>query len=459
MPPSTRSRSRLTAAGLATALAASVVVTAAPAAQAAEAAPASLSWSISQQFVDHLSTRVLSDGAAFDSATSTFSFPGEATSVAANGDVTHSYDGSVRGAFAMGPTEYYAVTIADPEVTVESDGDGAVTALVSAKNAAAGGNPAAETDPKRVTVAEFGDAAITATGVSATPDWAGVLPADSAPATALGVKAGQPVDGKSFHPDFLAQLTAGVRAHFYASGSTSDPKKSPGVVTGQAVPSVTATVTEASYDDGVTLAIRGAGFNPVTNPGDDGVYVGLAPADAVIDYSDRENGMTAFAIVDWVRASDFSGGAFSRSLTARTEKLKPGTAYVLHTWQAHTHSNTSQDTITPVQIDWSKLQAPVVRVKPTMSVKLGKAATTRAAGKATIAVSGRQGAATGKVRVQVLRQKKVVKRLGVVTLNRAGKVTVTLPRGARGWRILKVSYLGDTGYTAITKSVRFRIKK
>ncbi|GAB2885720.1 hypothetical protein [Nocardioides pacificus] len=458
MSTPTRLRSRLVAAGLSTVLATSVLALAGPAAQAADpvAAP-SLTWSISQQFVDHLSTRALTGGASFDADAQVFSFPGEATSVAADGDVTYSYDGSVRGSFAMMGTEYYAVTIAEPQVTVEADGDGAVTAVVSATNAAAMGNPASSTEPTRVTVAEFGGATTSAGGTSATLDWAGVLPAGSARASELGIAEGKPVDGQSFHPDFLGQLTPGVRAHFYASGAGSDAKKGPGAVSAVAVPTVTATVTAASQADGVTVGVRGVGFNPATNPGDNGVYVGLAPADTEIDFSDRESGTSPFAVVDWVMASRFTGSTFAASLVAPTEKLTPGTEYAVFTWQAHTHSSTTQDTVTPVTIDWSALQAPA-KVRPALAVKVGKAPTTRAAGRAVVTVRGSEGAATGKVKVQVLRGSKVVKRYAA-TLNRAGKVTLRLPSGAKGPRRLTVRYAGDASYTAVGRTVRFRIKR
>ena len=75
-----------------------------------------------------------------------------------------------------------------------------------------------------------------AESLTATPDWAGVLPADSAEATGLGIGAGKPIDGKAFAPSFLGQIDTGLRAHFYASGSGSDPKKAPASFTATADP-------------------------------------------------------------------------------------------------------------------------------------------------------------------------------------------------------------------------------
>ncbi len=226
----------------------------------------------------------------------------------------------------------------------------------------------------------------------------------------LGLSASQPVDGESFHPEFLGALTPGVRAHFYNSGTgSSNPKKPVGTLVATTVPSVTTTVTGASVTHGLDVKVEGTGFNPTTNPGDAGVYVALAPADTVIDYGNRAS-MAAMTAVNYVMPSDFAGDSFTTVLNAPTEKLVPGKEYAVFTWQAHTHSNTTQDTKTPVAIDWSVFApapaptpapvptpAPALQVKPKVKAKVAKAPSTKKAGKAVVTLTGKAGTVTGKV--------------------------------------------------------------
>lgn len=450
---------RRLAAGVAGTLVAGLcaATTVASPAHAAPAVPATLTWSISQQFVEHLSTQTLTGGATFDAASKTFAFPAKGTVTAANGDVTRSYSGSVKGAFAMGGTEYYSVTLTDPAVTVEPDGDGVVTATVSAANAAAQGNAAATTAPTRVTVTEFAGAATTGAVVTATPKWAGVLPADSPAAVALGIPAGKPVEGKSFAPAFLSALTPGVRSHFYASGAASDEKKAPAPL-GITGPRVAAAVTSSSYAAGVTVKVDGIGFNPTSTPADQGVYVALAPADTVINHNDRAS-LAALPAADWVTTARFTGDTFGTSIVASTDKLVPGKAYAVFTWQAHTHSNPSQDTVTPVAIDFSTLVAPITTqkaTKPAIALKLKKPAAKRA-GKVVVKIKGDKTPATGHVSATIKKGKKVVKTLSS-TLNAKGRTVVKLPKAKPGkWKVV-VRYTGDKANLPIRDAISYRIR-
>lgn len=337
-------------------------------AQAADetAAPLSLRWEISERFDNHLSTHVLEGGATED-AEGVITFPGGVgTYDATTGEASVAYEGSVAGSFvAVGATQY-TVTVADPVVSVDAEGAGEISAVVSAWNTGGMGNPEASTDPTRVVVTTFdasegwtdGDGVGT---LAATPDWAGVLPAGSQQATDLGIGAGKPVDGQSFSPAFLGALTPGVRAHFYASGASSDTQKDPSPFVAEAAPVAPPTVTYetlgANPTEGLTLSVEGQGFRAVTQPGDNGVYVGLAEAGGLPPVEDRE-GQDAFAAVDWIMPSRITEGAFASVLNAPTAKLDPAKQYAIYTWQAHTHSNVSQDTETPVTIDWSQLAPP-----------------------------------------------------------------------------------------------------
>ncbi|GAA3546586.1 HtaA domain-containing protein [Nocardioides daeguensis] len=220
---------RVLAALTAGGVAATALALSAPSPAQAVAAVPELQWEISQQFDDHLSTHVLTDGAT-ENADGVITFPnGVGSYDAASGVTTMAYDGSVAGSFENMGSTFYTVTIADPVVTVDRTGKGSLSAVVSAWNAAAMGNPEASTDPARVVVTTFqagtGDWTVAegAATLADTPAWTGVLPA-GAESAALGIPAGKPVEGGSFAPSFLAQLTAGLRAHFYAS-ATGQPKK------------------------------------------------------------------------------------------------------------------------------------------------------------------------------------------------------------------------------------------
>ncbi|MDT9592734.1 HtaA domain-containing protein [Nocardioides zeae] len=341
-----------------------LVAVATPQAQAADTVVASptLQWQVSQYFAEHLSTRTFSGGAT-EGAGGQVSFPnGEGTYDSRTGAAHVEYDGVVRGAFAFAGTTHYWVEVGEPAVSVDADGNGELSAVVSGWQAAGRGAAEQQTTPARVTVATFDAADGWAPDgglgtLTATPDWEGVLATGSSEAAALGLPAGQPVEGRSFHPEFLSQVTQGARPLFYASGSANgDPKKPVSAFTAQAqaAPSVSVEQTSATPEGGVTLAVSGTGFRGETNPGDAGVYVGLAPAGGLPDVSDRE-AMDLFANVQWVNKGSIVDGAFSTQLVATIDKFDTTQAYSVYTWQAHTHSNTSQDTETPVEIPFEAI--------------------------------------------------------------------------------------------------------
>jgi len=472
----TRPRTRLVAGAVATTLATGGLLALAPT-PALAATSASLAWEVSQQFDDHLSTHVLGGGATED-ADGVVSFPGgTATYDAATRATTVQYAGSVAGSFAFGGTTYYTVAIADPAVTVASDGSGRLSAVVSASNAASGQGAAASTSPARVTVATFAastrDAA--ASTLAVTPDWGGVLPAGSAEATELGMADGKPVEGKAFAASFLRNLTSGVRPHFYASGSSSDPKKQVAAFTATVPgPAVSARVSDASPTAGLTVTATGTGFRGVTEPGDNGIYVGLAPTGGLPPTGSRD-GMDAFVAATWIPASALTSGSFSTSLTAPTARLDRAKSYSVYTWQAHTRSNATQDTETPVAIDWSRLQTPattqptqpgttqpttpaaVVKTTPTVTTKVkGKPVVGRRA-KLAVSLGGTTAAPTGMLEVTLT--KKGAKKAKVVRTAVSGSsATVKLPKLTRGvWRVT-VAYSGDTAYAGASGATKLTVK-
>lgn len=459
---------RLVASAAATALAASGLALVAAAPASAATAP-SFTWGISQQFEDHLSSQVLADGAQ-EPEDGVFVFPnGTGSYDTATGAASLTYDGSVQGTFTIPVvgTEVYSVTFADPAVTVEPDGDGTLTALVSAKVNGGMGQPAADVAPKRVTVSTFDAPDWTVAGglasLTATPDWAGVLVPGSAEATALAMKDGQPVDGKSWATDLLGHLPAGLRPHFHASGANADAKKAPAAFTAQAPPAAAATpevsvsTTATSPENGVTLSVSGSGFRAVTNPGDAGVYVGLAPSGG-LPSTDSQTDQGAFAASAWVMPQQMPTGSFTVSITAPTDKLDPSKDYSVYTWQAHTHSNTTQDTETAVAIDWSRLvPATPSKTKPAVTVKVPKKPTPAKAGKVKVALKGGSGVVAGKVKVQVKKAGKVVKTRSATLAK--GKATLALPKLATGRYQLKVVYAGSAAYQRVVRTMGLRVTR
>jgi hypothetical protein len=449
-------RRALLGSALTTALLGAALTVAPTAAEAADEVPApTLRWEISKTFDESfsLANHTWGDGATED-VDGVVTFPGGASSYDAASDTrTLAYQGSVTSTFNNPGTGalIYSVTLEDPTVEIEPDGDGVLSAVVTSTVA-----PDAPSTPTRVDVVTFdADAAAWATGttydaLTATPAWDGVLPAGSAEATALEIPEGQPVEGRAFDPAFLGHLQPGLRAHFYASGAASDGNKAPAAFVAEAAPAVQARVTSASYANGVTVGVAGAGFRAVTNPGDAGVYVGLAPSGGLPDVSTQE-GMESFAASAWVMPNQIVDGEFLVAITAPVADLVKGTSYSVYTWQAHSHSTTTQDTETPVTISWAALKAPAsvtgkVTAKPSPTTK----------GAVRVTVAGPGGKPTGKV---TLTLKKGAKQLKQATRTLAGgRTTWALPKLAKGGYKVVASYAGSAGHQAARGTVTFRVR-
>lgn len=450
--PTRRSFAALTTVGVA--VAGLALVPGAPV-QAAPA-PLSLRWEVSQQFDDHLATHTYADGAT-ESADGVVTFPGGVSSTV-GGVEQVAFEGSVSGAFFPpgSPTAAYAITIADPIVTI----DGAASVITAEVTAEVGGSVVSaatrvELTTYDATTGTWGRSGATNT-LTATPRWAGVLPEGQESAD-LGIGAGKPVDGKSWDTALLAHLPSSLRGHFYASGSGSDVKKAPAAfVVEQPAPTVEATSTTTAQ--GVTVEVTGSGFRGVTKPGDAGLYVGLAPAGGLPDVSSLSQ-QGAFAAASYLPAAALAGGSIDLDLSAAADKLDPRVKYAVYTWQAHTHSTTSQDTETPVSIDWSKLGYPSATAA---TATVTKKPTSKKKGAVTIAVVGGKYAATGRVSVVYKGGRLKGKKVRLVTtlaLAADGTATVRLPRSAKGRRSLEVTYLGDQVHQAASATVKVRVRK
>lgn len=465
-----RTTSRGIAAGLAGVLVAS---TAALVAAPAQAAPVTgdLKWNVSQQFVEHLffskmgpvlpqtPTGTLSGGvthSAGDPSTGAddyFTFQATDAVTAADGTITTSFTGTVRGAFVARGAEQYAVSLTNPVVVRGADGAGAIKATVS--GSVGTGTPTAAVE---ATVAEFSSSTTSGGVTSVTPDWEGVLTAGSPQAVALGIDASLPSAGKSFHPDFLGRLAPGTLAHFHNSSATAaQDHKRPGSFSFSTAevltPKITSTVLLQDREDGVSIAVNGTGFTAVTNPGDAGVYVALAPVGTVIDFADRGS-LESMASVDYVTPNRFVGNDFTANLNAPTEKLEVGKDYAVFTWQAHTHSNATQDTTTPVTIDWSKFT-----VASKAALKVNRKATLKKNGKATVTLTGADTKPTGEVTFTT-KAPGIAKTAKKTVKVSNGRAVLTLPKGKKGGRYtVTATYAGDALHLGAAKQTkRFVVK-
>jgi hypothetical protein len=423
----------------------------------AQAAPPenNLQWGMSQYLNEHLTGQTFSNGATEDASTGVVTFT-QGTGWHSGGAASIQYIGTARYAFVNGGTEFYSVTFADPKVTVDGSGEGTIVADVSWTI-----TPSTTGSLDNAVVTTFASTGASWTGdvLTGTPRWAGVAAVDE-------YGTGKPVDGKSWAVPFVKALPSSLNPTFYASGSnpTNDAKKAPAafVAAATSTPQVTVATTSAS-SSGLTLKVDGAGFNAATQQGDAGVYVGLAPSGGLPDTSEMSS-MSQFAAVDWVMPSQFSSGAWTKSLTAPVSKLDRTKSYSIYTWQAHTHSNTTQDTVTPVTIDWAALTpaaaapAPVAtKATPTVTLDWAKKPVAGKKGKLTVAVAGGAAAPTGQLTLSLEREgTDKVKTLQVTLVN--GSARVTLPKLKQGRWTVTVAYAGDSGHTTATSDLKVKVK-
>lgn len=385
--------------------------------QPASAAPgAELHWGISQYLNEHLSGQTFTDGATATDGVVTF------VDGVVEGDSV-SYTGTARYAFVSGGAEFYSYSFSDVTVTLD-EGAGTISADVAWTAPTGPGAVADATLTTFSTDDDWSDGSLTAT-----PDWLGVAPADT-------YGAGKPVGGASWAVDFVQALPASLQASFYASGSGNDPKKPPAAFTATAEVAAPAVTATTSYDgNAVLIDVDGTGFTAVTNPGDAGVYVALAEAGDFPETDDFED-QDKVADAEWVTPAQMADGTFSVALNPENRHLDPSTQYAVYTWQAHGHSNPTQDTETPVTIDWSKVGSAS---KLKVTSKPGKLVVTN-------------GTAVGKVTVKLTKGK--VTKTAKATMKK-GQATVKLPKLTAGTWKAKVTFLPSTAeYRSATKSLK-----
>lgn len=338
-----------------------------------------LSWKISTSFDEVSDEHTLADGAT-ESDAGVISFPRvSGTYDRVTGVAAVTYDGSVTAVAVdsslLPPLDpvldpvcqvlplpllcrsvRYSVTLADPVVTVDSAGVGRISATVSSSAGSA------TTEPAVVEVTTFsatGDPWVDADllgSLTRTPAWDGVLPPDSAQATQLGIPAGQPVMGRSFSPAFLGQLVEAARSDFYATGAENDAAKAPAefvaVAQGtgvEATPTVAVDEVSTNADTGATYSVTGTGFTP----GPSGIVVAIAESGQV-----RENPPFRFAATEQVVPAQFVDDTFATVISAAPANLDSTKSYSIYTVSA-TPNNASQDTETPIVIDFEALEENV----------------------------------------------------------------------------------------------------
>jgi hypothetical protein len=434
---------------------------------------ATFQWKVSNQFGSSLPNHTVGGGATEDGS-KVVSFPRTSGNYnPVDGTGTINYGGWVQGGFANpacdgdgtpGDTTCYRVKIANPSVTVDQTGHGFITADVySIAYFVSGDVPAGSTDTKRVKVTTFdADQDDWTPGspfgtLTATPDWTGVLAPGSAEAIEAGITdPNRPYDGASFAQPFIKQLYPSVKAHFHQTSATAQPNKAPASFVAEApTMAVTYTATSTNATNGLTLQVKGAGFRGVTNPGDTGVYVGVAESGGMPDVSSLD-AMSNFAGSNYVTSTAINNGAFTTSVTIPANKLDPSKSYSIYTWQAHIHSNLTQDTQTPLTIDWVALQKPLV-VNTTTSARV-----TNKKGRLAVTVTPASGAtpANGVVKVVMKKGKKKKLKTRTVRGNLVnGKVALKAPKLSKGkWRTT-VNYLGSATHNPSSTSLVVNVKK
>ncbi|MFB9314592.1 hypothetical protein, partial [Nocardioides plantarum] len=298
-------------------------------------------------------------------------------------------DGSADLAFA-GTAVNFAKTgggwlrLADLQADLDASGNGTVSALVSYGTSVTGTpgdltydpQQAPDRGPTRVDLVTL--AGNTAADRVTTPTSAAWTDLDGTWTTAFTTFLAGDATATPAVPAWSYATTVTNATTNPANGTTYNPTRTAesfSFAVDTVVPATTATITSATPSGGVVVAASGTGFRGVTNPGDAGVYIGIAPSGGLPDVSTVE-GMDAFAAADYRPTASLATGSWSSTLTAPTDKLDPTRTYSVYTWQAHSHSNTSQDTETPLDIDFADLV-------PQETTTTATGATTRVYGTAT----------------------------------------------------------------------------
>lgn len=408
------------------------------------------------------------DPAAYDAATKTVSWGSGSGTVGADGSASLSFSGAT---VQWATTGNAWLRIADPQVSVDDDGDGAVTAEVSYGTTTGGQWNTAATvrGPQRLPVIDLAstvDLEEHPTYPAALADLEVDFAADADSYDWSGLKG---VWDPSLL-DFLAgDEEAEVAPFVYAStvvngvgtsGGTSGISRFPAELTLAIDRAVASTTVEASpVGDGITITVAGSGFRRTApglyvslrqrTPGDAAYAGGSLPMDAPTswvsndpaDISEGEQG--AAAAID-------EDGEFTTSLVldaTAVAELDPSGTYTVVTRTAHGQGglpgNASQVTETP--LDLGSLREPTSTTATAAKATPGEPAAVR------IAVGAAGGTPTGTVVLS-----NGAEQVGTAVLD-DGTATVPVSGLPLGTTTLTVAYQGDTGYWHSTGTVAVRV--
>jgi hypothetical protein len=185
---------------------------------------------------------------------------GSGTVDAETGAGTIAWSGSFTSAFYGGMT-YWSAT--DPKLTIDADGTGTLTATASGY-----GSDMVDTGkwvpltPRTITLAEFADADLTLSGLTATPTYLGNA------ITASGTPQPAKTDANAaywgaFPQSFVDfQIETGQSSYWYTSGGSRDAAKPATAVKVTIAPKVTVTKTSFLPDGTQNVTVTGTGFDP-----------------------------------------------------------------------------------------------------------------------------------------------------------------------------------------------------
>lgn len=257
-------------------------------------------------------------------------------------------------------------------------------------------------------------------------------------------------------------MDAGLRSHFYASGSSSDADKPPAAFTAQLPRTVTSAVdaSQSSFAKGLAVTVTGTGFVAGTGGlNDAGVYVGIAESGGLPDVSSQES-QSQFAQSAFVPSASITANAFTKALTVPTNKLDKTKSYSIYTWQAHTHNTTAQDTETPLVFNRALLSQPTAPIVKKAPVLTPKPAAKLKAGKKALITYNLGATATGKVKVVIKKGKRGLN--ATLTLkNGRGALAITKAQtkklGKGTWTITS-TYAGNATVKAGKTITKLKVK-
>ncbi|GAB2778684.1 hypothetical protein GCM10027020_35360 [Nocardioides salsibiostraticola] len=425
-----------------------------------------LTWQVSRIFTEggQLRSHVLGDGAT-EAVNGVITFPrGKGTYDPATGETAMRFQGWVEATNYVDGSPRFAVKIEDPWIQIDAAGNGRLRALVtSTVHSTDPDSPDTVNLPTRVEMTTFRAGAADWSlsdalySLTTTPAWAGVVPPNTQETQDLGFAAGTPVDGKAFSLQFLQHLNFPPRPLFIADRASNDALKAPADITVQAPngrPGVAARVTGSSYAGGVKVSADGFGFTSVTNEGDDGIVVAIAEAGR---YPDLD--LVASEIVTQVRVrpQDMLDDDWAVDLTAATADLDAGREYAVYTWQSPDRSNTTQDTETPLAIDFSTLTAPPRRTKTTTKAALTSTPAPNRFGKLRIKVRAAGVRPAGKVKMK-LRGGQGVRKFAARKVS-GSAITWRVPRLRPGRYKVIVKFVRTSNLTGSRDVVRFFVRR